>query len=56
MNIRDEIRPFVYQVIGDGRNTSVWHDNWSPMGPLDKLISNRDIRDASFNIYIYVSA
>ncbi|GJY66214.1 RNA-directed DNA polymerase, eukaryota, reverse transcriptase zinc-binding domain protein [Tanacetum coccineum] len=35
--------------IGDGKSISVWHDKWCGIGPLDKIIQNRDIYDVRMN-------
>ncbi|GJX96096.1 hypothetical protein Tco_0351894 [Tanacetum coccineum] len=47
--IRDKIKPFVSYKIGDGRSISVWHDKWCNIGPLDSLLSKRDIYEARFD-------
>ncbi|KAL7196746.1 hypothetical protein ACSBR1_036705 [Camellia fascicularis] len=32
--VRDIARPCIESVIGNGKNTYLWHDNWHPLGPL----------------------
>ncbi|GJS52904.1 RNA-directed DNA polymerase, eukaryota, reverse transcriptase zinc-binding domain protein [Tanacetum coccineum] len=44
--IRDKIKPFVRYRIRNGRDTSMWHDKWYNIGPLDRFISNRDVYNA----------
>ncbi|GJZ12614.1 leucine-rich repeat-containing protein [Tanacetum coccineum] len=36
--------------IGNGKDTSVWFDNWSFLGPLCKFISNMDIFEAGLSL------
>ncbi|GJZ70725.1 hypothetical protein Tco_0634576, partial [Tanacetum coccineum] len=43
LTCRDSIRSHVVIRIGNGKNTSVWFDNWSFIGPLCQFISKRDI-------------
>jgi len=40
LQLRDTIRPFIFSDIGDGKNTSLWFDNWHPMGPLHPLFGD----------------
>ncbi|XP_071742048.1 uncharacterized protein [Rutidosis leptorrhynchoides] len=48
-SIIKEIRmQFVY-VIGDVSNVSAWFDNWSDYGPLESVISSRDIHRAELS-------
>ncbi|GJZ20771.1 RNA-directed DNA polymerase, eukaryota, reverse transcriptase zinc-binding domain protein [Tanacetum coccineum] len=48
--IRNRIREFVSCKIGNGRDTSLWFDNWNSIGPLSNLITHRDIYDARLKI------
>ncbi|GJS87308.1 GRF1-interacting factor 1-like protein [Tanacetum coccineum] len=41
--------------IGNGQRTSTWYDNWSPLGQLSNVISNRDIYSAGFKLDMRVS-
>ncbi|GKB24554.1 hypothetical protein Tco_0863955 [Tanacetum coccineum] len=41
--------------IGNGQRTSTWYDNWSPLGQLSNVISNRDIYSAGFKLEYAVS-
>ncbi|GKC66297.1 hypothetical protein Tco_1098895 [Tanacetum coccineum] len=49
LQIRDLIRPFVWNSIGNGKNTSIWYDNWCNLSPLFHLLSNRDITREGFH-------
>ncbi|XP_022855778.1 uncharacterized protein LOC111376996 [Olea europaea var. sylvestris] len=31
--------------IGNGRHVSLWYDNWHPLGPLEKILGERTIRE-----------
>lgn len=48
--LRSTIRPFVWTQVGDCLYTSAWYDNWSEMGPLDNIVTPRDIRNAGFTV------
>ncbi|GKE03106.1 hypothetical protein Tco_1391089 [Tanacetum coccineum] len=54
MDIRDRIRPHIINKIRNGKQVSMWYDNWSDIGPLDQYISIRDIYDARFFSYANV--
>ncbi|GKB02067.1 RNA-directed DNA polymerase, eukaryota, reverse transcriptase zinc-binding domain protein [Tanacetum coccineum] len=41
--IRDKIRNHVWYDIGDGRKASLWYDRWCNEGPLNTVISRREI-------------
>lgn len=43
--LMDQIRNKCIMKVGDGRNTSIWFDNWSAVGPLCKIESNRNIHE-----------
>ncbi|KAM2851898.1 hypothetical protein PS2_027955 [Malus domestica] len=34
LRLRDYVRLFFFHKIGDGRETSLWYDNWHPLGSL----------------------
>ncbi|XP_071728987.1 uncharacterized protein [Rutidosis leptorrhynchoides] len=48
LDIRSTIRQFIIHMIGDGNDTSAWHDSWNDYGPLASVIDSRDIRRAGF--------
>ncbi|GJY08659.1 RNA-directed DNA polymerase, eukaryota, reverse transcriptase zinc-binding domain protein [Tanacetum coccineum] len=48
LEIRDEIISSVWYKLGNGRNTSMWFDNWCELGPLFRIISNRSLYFAKF--------
>ncbi|GJY08916.1 putative reverse transcriptase domain-containing protein [Tanacetum coccineum] len=43
------VRPFFWVKLGNGRDTSVWHDSWCSYCSLIRLISPRDIYSVGFN-------
>ncbi|GKG03513.1 hypothetical protein Tco_0311149, partial [Tanacetum coccineum] len=45
-DMRDKVRPYIVNVLGDGSETSMWHDNWNVVGPISKVINNRSLYDA----------
>ncbi|GKC34709.1 hypothetical protein Tco_1047093, partial [Tanacetum coccineum] len=47
---RDVIREHIVTRIRNGKDTSVWFENWSFLGPLCKFISNRDIFEAELSL------
>ncbi|GKB70463.1 hypothetical protein Tco_0931875 [Tanacetum coccineum] len=47
INIRDEIGSSVWYKVGNGKNTSLWFDNWCDLGPLFRIISNRSMYSAN---------
>ncbi|GKB43609.1 hypothetical protein Tco_0888551 [Tanacetum coccineum] len=49
LEIRDEIKSSVWYKLGNGRNTSMWFDNWCELGPLFRIISNRSLYFAKFS-------
>lgn len=40
--MRKIVRPHVVSCVGNGMNTSLWHDWWHPIGILSTIISRRD--------------
>ncbi|GKA70238.1 hypothetical protein Tco_0776302 [Tanacetum coccineum] len=49
LQLRVLVRPFFSVKLGNGRDTSVWHDSWCSHCPLSRLISPRDIYSEGFN-------
>ncbi|XP_071739744.1 uncharacterized protein [Rutidosis leptorrhynchoides] len=49
LDIRYTIRQFIIYMVGDGNDTSAWHDSWNDYGPLASVIDSRDIRRAGYN-------
>ena len=49
LELRKIMRPHVASCIGDGRNTSLWHDWWHPIGILSTIIARRDWIRNGFN-------
>ncbi|XP_023757720.2 uncharacterized protein LOC111906233 [Lactuca sativa] len=42
LEIRKIFRPYIISCVGNGRNTSLWHDWWHPIGILSTILSRRD--------------
>lgn len=55
LKIRSCIRDSFYVQIGNGKNTSMWFDNWHQLGPLSYVLSHREIACDGFNIRDKVS-
>ncbi|GJY73723.1 putative RNA-directed DNA polymerase, eukaryota, reverse transcriptase zinc-binding domain protein [Tanacetum coccineum] len=47
---RDLVRDHIVTRIGNGKDTSVWFDDWTFLGPLCQFISNRDIYEAGISL------
>ncbi|XP_071713252.1 uncharacterized protein [Rutidosis leptorrhynchoides] len=41
--MRTTIRGYITHVIGNGRMTNAWYDNWCSISPLSEIVSSRDI-------------
>ncbi|GJU84848.1 RNA-directed DNA polymerase, eukaryota, reverse transcriptase zinc-binding domain protein [Tanacetum coccineum] len=52
---RGLIREYIVTRIGIGKDTYVWFDNWSLLGPLCQFISKRDIFEAGLSLSCKVS-
>ncbi|GJW47654.1 hypothetical protein Tco_0079300 [Tanacetum coccineum] len=50
LKLRPLIREFIWSVIGNGSNTSMWFDKWCINSPLCNNISARDIARAGFSL------
>ncbi|PWA72314.1 reverse transcriptase zinc-binding domain-containing protein [Artemisia annua] len=50
LQIRDTIRPHFWHVLGDGRNTSAWFDNWDTQCPLMNHVSYRAVTNTGFDL------
>ena len=54
LRIRDLIKNNVVHKIGDGQKTSLWYDNWSSLGALSQMVTNRDLYDARLHCELKV--
>ncbi|KAJ9535832.1 hypothetical protein OSB04_un001013 [Centaurea solstitialis] len=54
IRIRDDFRCNLVSIIGDGRSTFLWFDNWHPLGPLCQFISKRDLYEAKVDVKMKV--
>ncbi|GJR07706.1 putative RNA-directed DNA polymerase [Tanacetum coccineum] len=50
LHVRQLVRPLFRSHIGNGNLTFARHDHWSSVGPLSKIVSNRDIYSAGFHL------
>nr|GEZ95577.1 hypothetical protein [Tanacetum cinerariifolium] len=48
--LKDKVKPYVLYKIGNGKDISAWHDTQCSIGPLDRVVSNRDLYDANVAI------
>ncbi|XP_022855072.1 uncharacterized protein LOC111376347 [Olea europaea var. sylvestris] len=46
LGLRDIGRDKMKYSIGNGRHVSLWYDNWHPLGPLEKILGERIIRES----------
>jgi hypothetical protein len=42
LGLRSITRKLICHRVGGGRSTSLWFDNWHPMGPLMELFEGKD--------------
>ncbi|GJZ41300.1 hypothetical protein Tco_0588186 [Tanacetum coccineum] len=45
-DLKSKVRKSIFNVLGDGKGTNIWYDQWSTMGILSEIVSNKDIYDA----------
>ncbi|PWA37687.1 reverse transcriptase domain, Reverse transcriptase zinc-binding domain protein [Artemisia annua] len=55
IRMRHEVRKHMIVKLGNGTNTSMWFDSWSPMGALNEFVTYRDLYDARFKVSMTVS-
>ncbi|XP_058198423.1 uncharacterized protein LOC131313945 [Rhododendron vialii] len=41
LNLRPKVQPYIFRVLGNGHSTSLWYDNWHPLGPLIAKFGHR---------------
>nr|GEY27817.1 RNA-directed DNA polymerase, eukaryota, reverse transcriptase zinc-binding domain protein [Tanacetum cinerariifolium] len=46
LELRDKIRPSIIHEIRNGRDVSIWNDNWCNMWHLSHFVTHKDIYDA----------
>ncbi|GJX94788.1 hypothetical protein Tco_0349374 [Tanacetum coccineum] len=46
LDLRGKIKMNVMKVLGNGKSTNVWSDQWNSVGILSDIVNNRDIYDA----------
>lgn len=52
---RDILREHIVHKVGNGKNISVWFDNWHPSSPFSKFISYRDIYAKNMSLELKVA-
>ncbi|GKA89536.1 hypothetical protein Tco_0811348 [Tanacetum coccineum] len=50
LEIRELIKPFIWVKIGNGKDTSLWHDLWDTQSPLSRYLSPRDITQEGYHL------
>ncbi|GJY20908.1 putative reverse transcriptase zinc-binding domain-containing protein [Tanacetum coccineum] len=50
LQVREKVRPFIWNHLGNGASVSAWFDNWCALSPLSSIVSNRDIYIAGFRL------
>ncbi|GJV83129.1 hypothetical protein Tco_1523027 [Tanacetum coccineum] len=48
MELRDQARPHIRHCLGKGESTSMWHDYWCDIGPIDEIVTRGQIFSAGF--------
>ncbi|KAH7836205.1 hypothetical protein Vadar_033678 [Vaccinium darrowii] len=56
LNLRPLVQSHIKVIIGNGRSTSLWYDNWHPLGPLALKFGHRVIYDSGLTKVATVSA
>ena len=49
LRLRPLFRPLIKHHVGDGCDTSLWFDNWMPMGPIHETMGDRVIYDSGLS-------
>ena len=49
LRLRSLFRPLIKHCIGNGHDTSLWYDNWLPIGPIHEMMGNRVIYDSGLS-------
>nr|GEV10909.1 hypothetical protein [Tanacetum cinerariifolium] len=55
LQLRDIVKPYFWKQVGNGHNTSLWHDRWCLQGPLVRLLSPRDIAREGYTLQTHVA-
>ncbi|GJS86396.1 RNA-directed DNA polymerase, eukaryota, reverse transcriptase zinc-binding domain protein [Tanacetum coccineum] len=54
LNLRNDVRKFIFMNVGNGETTSVIYDNWCEVGILQSFITHRDLYNARINANMVV--
>ncbi|KAK1406264.1 hypothetical protein QVD17_41555 [Tagetes erecta] len=41
LQLREVVRPYIHQIIGDGKSTFIWSDRWCDHSPLSRFVTTR---------------
>nr|GEX54169.1 hypothetical protein [Tanacetum cinerariifolium] len=55
LQLCDIVKPYFWIQVGNGHNTSLWHDRWCLQGPLVHLLSPRDIAREGYTLQTHVA-
>ncbi|GJT19110.1 hypothetical protein Tco_0877816 [Tanacetum coccineum] len=55
LQLREQVRPFIWVVIGNWHKTSLWHDHWCTQSLLSHHLSLRDTARDGYNLRTCVS-
>ncbi|GJW85217.1 hypothetical protein Tco_0158362 [Tanacetum coccineum] len=50
LQLREQVRPFLWVKLGNGKSFSIWYDSWCAYSPLINFISPRDIYREGFKL------
>ncbi|GJW24414.1 putative reverse transcriptase domain-containing protein [Tanacetum coccineum] len=50
LQLREQVRPFLWVKLGNGKSSSIWYDSWCAHSPLINFISPRDIYREGFEL------
>ncbi|GJX97600.1 hypothetical protein Tco_0353398 [Tanacetum coccineum] len=50
LQVREKVRPFIWNHLGNRASVSAWFDNWCALSPLSSIVSNRDIYTGGFRL------
>ena len=54
-NLSYTVKSHIHYKVGDGKKISMWYDKWCSLGPLNQIITQRDIYDARLSNEMCIS-